>query len=302
MVQSLKMKRTKLNTLENRHKINGIIMIIPAVIYFIVFVYYPIVHLFKLSFFKYDFFKPHPEFIGLQNYIKLMTDADFLNGLGNTVYFALFMTIFSVGISFFLAIMIHKRKILSNFYQIGYFIPYITPMVAVALIWGWLFQPGEAGLINYFISFFGIPLQSWLYDTRLAMPTLILLSVWQGLGYRTIIFIAGLKAIPQQYYEAAEIDGANTWQKIKYISFPLLKPVFQFVLIITIMEAFRIFTPMYVLTRGGPVGTTITLVYNIYKQAFQFSKWGYAAAQTVVLFVLLLIISSLLLRKRRLTN
>lgn len=294
------MKKIKLNTLENRHKINGIIMIMPAVIYFIVFVYYPIVNLFKLSFFKYDLFSPSPEFIGLQNYIKLMTDAEFLNALGNTVYFASFMIIFSVGISFFLAIMIYKSKILSDFYKIVYFLPYITPMVAVSLIWQWLFEPGEGGLINYFISFFfGISPQSWLYNTRLAMPTLILLSVWQGLGYRTIIFIAGLKAISQQYYEAAEIDGANAWQKIKYITFPLLKPVFQFILIITTMGAFKIFTPMYVLTQGGPVGTTKTIVYNIYEQAFQFSKWGYSAAQAVVLFALLLILSLL---QRRLTS
>ena len=293
------MKKIKLNTLENRHKINGMIMILPAFIYFIVFVYYPIAYLFKLSFFKYDLFKPHPEFIGLQNYIKLMTDADFLNGLGNTAYFALFMITFSVGISFFLAIMIDKSKVLNNFYKIVYFMPYITPMVAVVLIWGWLFQPGEAGLINYFLSFFGIAPQSWLYNTRLAMPSLIVICVWQGLGYRTIIFIAGLKAIPQQYYEAAGIDGANAWQKIKYITFPCLKPVFQFVLIITTMEAFKIFIPMYVLTQGGPVGTTKTVVYNIYKQAFQFQKWGYAAVQVVVLFILLL---SLALLQRRLTK
>jgi len=293
------MKKIKLNTLENRHKINGMIMILPAFIYFIVFVYYPIASLFKLSFFKYDLFKPHPEFIGLQNYIKLMTDADFLNGLGNTTYFALFMIIFSVGISFFLAIMIDKSKVLNNFYKIVYFMPYITPMVAVVLIWGWLFQPGEAGLINYFLSFFGIAPQSWLYNTRLAMPSLIVICVWRGLGYRTIIFIAGLKAIPQQYYEAAGIDGANAWQKIKYITFPCLKPVFQFVLIITTMEAFKIFIPMYVLTQGGPVGTTKTMVYNIYKQAFQFQKWGYAAVQVVVLFILLL---SLTLLQRRLTK
>jgi ABC-type sugar transport system permease subunit len=293
------MKKIKLNTLENRHKINGMIMILPAFIYFIVFVYYPIAHLFKLSFFKYDLFKPLPEFIGLQNYIKLMTDADFLNGLGNTVYFALFMIIFSVGISFFLAVMIDKSKVLNNFYKIVYFMPYITPMVAVVLIWGWLFQPGEAGLINYFLSFFGIAPQSWLYNTRLAMPSLIVICVWQGLGYRTIIFIAGLKAIPQQYYEAAGIDGANAWQKIKYITFPCLKPIFQFVLIITTMEAFKIFIPMYVLTQGGPVGTTKTMVYNIYKQAFQFQKWGYAAVQAVVLFILLL---SLALLQRRLTK
>jgi len=281
-----------------KRKLNAYLMLLPAIIYFILFVYYPVFNLFKLSFFKYDLFR-EPEFVGMVNFIKLVRDKDFLSALGNTIYFSFFTTLFSVAISFFLAIIIERSTRMANFYKVVYFIPYISPAVAVALIWQWLYHPGETGLLNYFISFWGIPPQSWHHDPQLAMPSLIVISIWQGLGYRIVIFIAGLKAIPRQYHEAAEVDGANAWQRIKYVTFPCLKPVFQFVLIITTLQTFRIFTPMYILTAGGPVGKTTTIVYSLYKQAFQFSKWGYAAAQAIVLFVFLLILSFI---QRRMTR
>lgn len=289
------MKKKNLKSLENRRRMSGLVMLIPAILYFIIFVYYPIFNLFKLSFYKYDFFSPQPKFVGLQNYTKLLKDSKFKRAFGNTFYFAAGAVILEVGISFFLSIILadveKKNKALSDFYKIIYFIPYITPMVAISIIWGWLLDPSENGLINYLISFLGISPQSWLFDPKLAMPCLIAISVWQQTGYLTLLFTAGLKDIPQEYYEAAEIDGANAWQRTQYITFPSLRPIFELILIIATLEAFKIFTPMYVLTQGGPVGTTTTIVYAIYQQAFLFSNWGYASAESVCLFVLLFILS-----------
>ena len=287
------------SSLDARKKRIALVMLIPAIIYFGVFVYYPVYNLFKLSFFKYNMFSK-PIFIGLKNFIELSVNKDFLKALGNTVYFAFFTTFFLILISFSLAIVIEKcDPRVSNFYKIIYFIPYITPMVAVALIWQWIYLPGESGLLNYLLSFFGISPQSWLYNRSLAMPAIILLSVWSQVGYYLIIFIAGLKGIPREYYEAAKIDGANKWQEIFYITFPSLMPIFQFVLIICTLQGFKVFTQMYVLTQGGPVGSTMTIVYEIYRQTFQFSKWGYGSAEAVVLFLLLLILSFL---QRRITR
>jgi ABC-type sugar transport system permease subunit len=273
-------------------------MLIPALIYFMLFVYYPIFDLFRLSVFKYDMFK-EPEFVGLANFKKTFTDANATSAFKNTFYYAVFTTIFIVGISFFVAIMIEQSRKLSNFYKIIYFIPYISPIVAVALIWQWIYSPGDAGLLNYALSFFHIPAQSWLQNKDLAMPSVIVVGIWRDIGYTSVIFIAGLKGIPREYYEAADVDGVNFWQRVRFITFPSLLPVFQFVLIITTMNTFKIFTPIYVLTQGGPVGRTKTIVYSIYEQAFQFSRWGYASSQAVVLFMLLMVLS---FTQQRLTN
>jgi len=298
MTQQHSIIRTRFS-LESKRNLNGFIMLIPAIVYFILFVYYPIVDLFRLSVFKYDMFSDR-KFIGFANFIRVFTDPDMIESFSNTFSYAIFTTVFTVGISFFVAIMIEKsgRK-LSNFYKVIYFIPYISPMVAVALIWQWIYDAGQGGLLNYLLSFLNIPPHSWLQNRDLVMPSIIVMAVWQGIGYTTVIFIAGLKGIPREYYEAAQVDGANTWQKIRFITFPSILPVFQFVLIMTSLGAFKVFTPVYVLTKGGPAGRTKTIVYTIYEQAFQFSRWGYAASQAVVLFLMLLILSFL---QRRLTK
>lgn len=286
-------------TLEGKRNLNGFVMLIPALIYFVLFVYYPIADLFRLSVFKYDMFSDR-EFVGFANFARVFTDPNMKQAFSNTFSYAIFATVFTVGISFFVAIMIEKcGRRLSNFYKIVYFIPYISPMVAVTLIWQWIYHAGEAGLLNYLLSFLNIPPHSWLQNRDLVMPSIITMAVWRDIGYTTVIFIAGLKGIPREYYEAAEVDGANTWQKIRFITFPSLLPVFQFVLIMTSLGAFKVFTPMYVLTQGGPAGRTKTIVFTIYEQAFQFSRWGYAASQAIVLFLMLLILSYV---QRRLTR
>ncbi len=292
------MPQFKKLTLEDRHNLNGLIMLIPAIIYFSVFVYYPIIDLFRLSVFKYDMFT-EAKFIGLDNYIKVFTDQNMLKVFMNTLYYAFFTTVFTVGISFFIAIMIEKSRKLSNFYKIIFFIPYISPMVAIALIWQWIYSPGEVGLLNYTLSFFNIQSQSWLQNKVFAMPSIIVVGVWRDIGYISVILIAGLKGIPREYYEAADVDGVNFWQRIRFITFPSLLPVFQFALIITTMGAFKVFTQVYVLTQGGPAGRTKTLVYTIYEQAFQFSQWGFASAQAVVMFLFLMVLS---FTQRKLTN
>jgi multiple sugar transport system permease protein len=239
------------------------------------------------------------KFIGFGNYIKVFTDKNMLKVFMNTLYYAFFTTIFTVGISFFVAIMIEKSRKLSNFYRIVFFIPYISPIVAIALIWQWIYSPGEVGLLNYVLSFFKIAPQSWLQNKDLALPSIVVVGVWRNIGYISVILIAGLKGIPREYYEAADVDGVNFWQRIRFITFPSLLPVFQFALIITTMGAFKVFTQVYVLTQGGPAGRTKTIVYSIYEQAFQFSQWGFASAQAVVMFLFLMALS---FTQRKLTN
>jgi multiple sugar transport system permease protein len=183
-----------------------------------------------------------------------------------------------------------------TFYRTIYFIPVVSSMIAVALMWRWMYNP-TSGILNYILNsvfdFFHLPFSApeWLQSTRWAMPAIILMSVWKGLGYNMVLFLAGLQGIPTHLYEAAEIDGASSFKKFLHITLPLLTPTTFFIVIIAIIGSFQVFEQAYIMTQGGPARATVTTVYHIYENGFQWYKMGYASAIAWVLFALILVVT-----------
>ncbi len=285
-------------TIRKRKIVCGYIMLTPVMLYFCLFVFYPIIRAFWLSFYEYNLFAKQAEFVGLENYLNMMKDHTVMISMRNTFYFAFFTISFGVIISFLLALAFNKVTILSRSYRTIYFIPVLAPLVAASLVWFWLYEP-RIGLVNYFLSFIGFPPQKWLSNIRLAMPSIIIMSVWKNLGFYTLILFAGLKSIPKRYYEAAKIDGVSDWQCTVFITLPLLKPVILFVIIINSIRAFQAFSQIYVMTRGGPVDTTRTMVYSIYETAFKFFRMGYASSMAILLFAVILGLTILQMRVQK---
>jgi len=274
-------------TLRKKIIISGYLMLIPAFLYWAMFVIYPIARTFWLSFNEFDFFFRQANWVGVQNYLRMFTDPTMITSIKNTLYFASIVILGEVILSIFFALLINRIKIGSNWYRFMYFIPSLLPLVAISMIWLWLYEP-NIGLINYFLSLVGFPKQKWLTTPELALPSIMMMTIWRDLGFFILIFYAGIKGIPQLYYEAAEVDGASEWQKVRFITLPLLKPIILFVLIISGMRNFQVFDQVYIMTQGGPVESTKTIVYCIYETAFRAGKMGYASSMVVLFLAVIL--------------
>lgn len=275
--------------------------LLPVVALFIWLRVIPAASTINLSFHNWNLIRPNKPFIGLTNFINLFNDRLFLMSLKNTVIFAFATVIFGMLLAMPLALALNRPKKLSGFYQSVYFLPVITPMVPIAVIFKWIYDPGY-GLLNYFLSFFGVDPIGWLMYPSLALASIIVMCIWKNLGYHMLMLLVGLKNISVQYYEAAAIDGANKWQIFWRITLPLLKPILLYVFITTSIEGFNIFTPVYVMTtgsQGAPGNAVRTLVYNIYEEGFRYFKMGYASAQAVVLLLLVLAVTMLQFRMFR---
>jgi multiple sugar transport system permease protein len=233
-------------------------------------------------------------FIGLENYIYLFTDAIeapiFWQSLGNTFYFAVGVPI-NLIISLLLALLLNRKIRGVGVFRTAFFLPTITSTAAISVVWLWLFHPAQYGLFNSILISLGIPIQSWLRDPLLAMPCLIAMGIWSGMGYNIIIFLAGLQSIPSTYYEAAKIDGANTFSLFRFITWPLLGPTMFYVLTVGIINSLKAFTEIDVMTQGGPLNATNTTAYYLYQNAFQFFQMGKASAIAVLLFLLMLLLT-----------
>ena len=223
----------------------------------------------------------------------------FWDVLGNTFWYVLlYVPIAMVG-SLFLALLVNRRLPGIRFFRTIYFLPVISSMVAVALIWSWLYNP-EFGLINWMLEkLFGIEGPRWLLSTDWAMPAIALLSAWKVLGYNMLILLAGLQSVPKHLQESALLDGANRWRRFTAVTLPALSPTLFFVLIITLINSFQLFEQTYVLTQGGPANSTLTLSYYSYQNAFQYFRMGYAAAIAYVLFALTLIVTIIQFRLQK---
>ncbi len=256
----------------------------PALILAIIFMIIPMVMVFYVSFTNWDMVNPVKKIVGLKNYIYIFHDEKFLKSIRNTFYFASVKIPLDLVLSLFIAVLLDKSIRLKKFYRVSYFAPVVTPMVAVALIWIWLYDP-SFGPLNQILRFLGLKPLKWLYDPKWAMPSIILFSLWKGLGYDVIIFLAGLQSIPNHLIEAALIDGASSRQAFFKVTLPLLSPVIYFVILMGIINSFRIFTQISVMTpNGGPLYSTGVMVFYIYQQAFENYKMGRASAAAVVLF------------------
>ncbi|MDD5220432.1 MAG: sugar ABC transporter permease [Candidatus Bipolaricaulis sp.] len=239
-----------------------------------------------------------PEFVGLQNFSNLLKDELFWRYLWNTFYYAIGTIPLTVILAFFLAYLLNRKIRGVVFFRTLYFLPSVTLLVAIAIVWSWLYN-ADFGLFNFFLGKLGITGPRWLQSKTWAMPAIIIMGIWKGVGYSMLIFLAGLQTIPEQYYEAAEIDGANWWHRIIHITIPLISPTTFFVIVTTTIGSIQGFDQFYIMTRGGPSGATTTLVYYIFQNAFEWFKMGYAATVAMMLFVIVL---ALTLLQWRLSN
>ena len=278
----MKKSQSIANLLDN-DSVAAWLFLAPALILLGIFLFYPIGYLLYLSFTADSFTVEGIRWIGLRNYLRLFSDADFWQVIGNTAYFAIATVIPTIIIPLGLAAVLNRSLALRGFLRAAYFIPSITSLVAVGLGFRWLFQ--TQGPINDLLVTIGLNPIPWLSSTVWAMPVIILLSTWKQIGFNLVVFLGGLQTIPQSRYEAAELDGANGWAKFWYITLPGLRPTIIFAIVTTTIFTLRSFEQVYVITGGGPLNSTNLLVYYIYEQAFARFEFGYAAAAATILLV-----------------
>jgi multiple sugar transport system permease protein len=269
----------------------------PFVILFLVFLAFPIVASFLLSFTSFglrDLQNPiGATFVGVQNYIDLFSDEKFWTSLLNTLYFVVVGVPLTLIIGLLIANALNRGITrFRTLFRVGYYIPVITSIVAIAVVWRFLLNP-DVGLINMLLATVGIDGPAWLADPALAMPSIIAMAVWRNLGFAMIVFLAGLQAIPSVLYEAASIDGAGRWQAFRSVTLPLLKPTILFMTVITTIGYLQLFEEPFVMTGGGPLDRTLSVSMYMYQQGFAFFHQGYASAIAYVLFVIVAIVAFL---------
>ncbi|MGY1424915.1 carbohydrate ABC transporter permease [Lysobacter sp. A289] len=277
----------------------GWIFAAPALIVIGLFFGLPVFAAFALSLTDFDIYAladiGNLRFVGLGNYIDLLQTPLFWKALGNTLYFVVVGVPLSIAVSLGAALLLHsKLGLLKPLFRTAYFAPVVTTVVAVAVIWRYLFHT-RYGVVNWALSGLGINPVDWLGDPHWAMPTIIAFAVWKNFGYNMIIFIAGLQAVPEDLYEAARIDGASRWRQFWHITLPMLGPVMLLVTILTLAGYFQLFAEPYVMTQGGPLQSTVSVLYLMYEEGFKWWNLGNASAVAFLLFVLMTTITSALL-------
>ena len=273
------------------------LFVLPSFVGFLVFLVVPMIASFGLSFYDWELLRP-PRFSGLQNYQTLLNDRLFRQVLLNTAYYTFGLVPLNIVVSLGLALWLNTRLRGIGLFRLGFFMPVVTVTVAVSLVWKWMYQP-DVGLINVMLGWFGVRGLNWLGDPRWAMPALILMSLWKGFGYNMVLFLAGLQGIPSTIYEAAVIDGAGAWQRFWRITLPLLSPTMFLAIVLTIISSFQVFDQAYVMTGGGPVNATNTVVLYIFQNGFQFFRMGYASAIAWVLFAVIFLFTLVQMRLQR---
>lgn len=271
--------------LRRRQALLAYAFLAPSLIIFLIFRHGPAIVGLILGLFDWSIVDP-PRYIGFKNFVDLYNDTIFWRALWNTFYYTILSVPTDIVLSLCLALALNRQLCGVWLFRLAYFTPVVTATAIVAIIWRWLYMPN--GLINGLLQLFGLPSIAWLSDTNWALPAIAIMAVWKHVGYNMLIFIAGLQAIPIEFEEAARIDGANRWQVLRYITLPLLRPVFILVAILTTISSFQVFDSAYVMTNGGPYYATTTLVYYIYSNAFDRYQMGYAAAIAFVLFIIIL--------------
>ena len=265
----------------------------PALSAIFIFFFIPVIAAFIISFTDFDIYAlgdlSTVRFIGLNNYLKLFDDPLFFTALKNTFYFVIMAGPLSIAVSLGAALLLNSKLVkFKAIFRLSYFIPVVTTLVAVAIVWRFIYHP-RFGIINYILSLVGIAPVDWLGDPSTAMPAIVLMSVWKNFGYNMIIFIAGLQNIPEDLYEAASIEGASGWQKFKSITIPMLAPTTVFIAIITMIGYFQLFAEPYIMTQGGPLNSTLSIVQFMYQEGFRWWNMGYSASIAFVLFFIILI-------------
>jgi multiple sugar transport system permease protein len=276
----------------------------PALGTLLIFFFLPVAAAFLMSFTDFDIYSlgnlSRARFIFFRNFSQLLSDPLFWKALGNTFYFVIVGGPLTIIVSLLAAIGLNSRLLyFRNWFRLAFFMPVVTTLVAVAVVWRYLYHP-RFGIINYLLSQIGIQGVDWLGDPNWAMPALILLAIWKNFGYQMMIFLAGLQAIPDYLYEAARIDGAGWWRQFFHVTVPQLAPTTFFVTIMTIIGYFQFFAEPYVMTQGGPLNATLSIVLYLYQQGFRWWRMGYASAIAFILFIIVFFFAmiQLSLRKR----
>jgi len=285
-------------SIRQSEEIMAYLLISPWIIGFIAFMLGPMVASFGLSFFETNMFSW--DYVGLENYSRLIsldtTRSLFWKSLYNTIYYVAFSIPLTIGAGFFIALLLNQEIRWRSAYRVIYYLPSIIPGIAASMVWLYLFQP-EFGVINWMLSLVGIEGIRWLFDTRTAKLVFVIMSIW-GAGGNMLIFLAGLQGIPTELYEAAKIDGAVAWRRLRHITLPMMSPTIFFVVITNIILSFQIFTNVYIMTdsSGGPANSTMMYVLHLYLVAFRQYRLGYASALAWVLFVILLLLTLLIFK------
>jgi len=272
----------------------GLLFLVPIVLFYALIYYFPIGFSAVLSLFNWSFF--NNRFIGLDNYVRVFTDRVPLEAYRNTVVYVVVTVLTTNTLALFIALVVKSVPTLfSRAFKVIYFIPSVVSVSAISLIWSYIFHP-QVGILNYVIGFLGIPPQGWLVDPRIALLSIILIGVWQNVGFYVVIYAAGLTSIDESYYDAARMDGVNPIQSFRYITFPLLTPTTIFAMVTSVIMAFRVFIPVFVLTHGGPTNSTNVVVYEIYSQGLAAFSFGYASALAMTLLVFVAILTFIQMR------
>ena len=269
------------------------LFIIPAVVLLAAFLLYPALQTVRYAFTDYNIMRPDRiKFCGFNNFIELFQDKDFWIAVKNTLHFTILVVPFQTVLALALALLISSRRKGVSIFRAAYFSPQVTSMVVVAILWTVLYNSNpNSGLLNALLVNLGMEPCGFLNDPKSAMNSIVFMSAWQGAGYQMMIFLAGLQGIPKDQYEAASIDGAGKIKSFLYVTLPGLKNVISYVIMITVIQAMKLFTQPYVMTKGGPQNATRTLVYYVYEQGFQKRNFGYACAVAAVFFVIVISLS-----------
>lgn len=267
----------------------AMLMLAPNIIGFLLFMVLPIFATLFFSFTEYDLIGK-PKFIGLENYAEMLRDPIIITTLKNTLVFTLITVPAGMAFSLLLAIVLDQRIGMKRFYRGAYFLPSITSMVAVSIVWQWIYNP-EFGLMNYALSFFGVKGITWLSSSSTSLLSIAIVSIWKNAGYNMMLFLAGLQGISISYYEASELDGASKLQQFKYITLPMLSPTTFFIFVMSIISSFQVFDSVVLMTKGGPGRSSSVLVHYLYQNAFQYFSMGYACAIAYLLFFIVLIVT-----------
>ncbi|MCB0064375.1 MAG: sugar ABC transporter permease, partial [Caldilineaceae bacterium] len=277
-----------------RRLYTGYFFILPAVIWLVWWQLGPALFTGYLSFHKWSVLSPAKPFVGFHNYLQIWEDDVFWNAMKNTF---IYVTQIPLGMALALALALALNRPLKGIRALRtiYYMPAVTSIVVVSLMWKLLYSK-DLGIFNYLLSFIGLGPYGFLQSTTMALPSIMAMSIWLGLGARMILFLAGLQSISNDYYEAADVDGANGWSKFWHITLPLLAPTTFFVFITSVINSFQVFGPVYVLTQGGPAGASDVAVHRIYFEAWQNLRFGYASAETVILFAFLFVVTAVQFR------
>lgn len=268
----------------------ALVCLLPAAVIFGAFNIFPILYSGYLSLLEWDGLSSHRVFVGLANYMDLARSRDFWNSLGVTLYYMVGITVLGIAAGLAVALALNRGLRALPFYRAVYFTPVVTSTVAAAVVWKYLFDPGS-GLVNVTLRSVGLPTPAWLASTVWAMPAIILVGVWKRLGFNMVIYLAGLQSIPREYYEAAEVDGAGTWARLRHVTWPLLTPITVLLVIMSVIDAFLVFDQVFVMTSGGPLGSTDVVGLFLYRYAFRYFEMGTASAVGWVIFAVIFAIT-----------